>query len=241
MAEAPWPPVLAILAGGLGTRLGRLTATLPKVLVPVAGEPFLAHQLRLVRRSGIERVVLCTGHLGEQVAAFVGDGSAFGLTVTCVADGPDLAGTGGAIARALPWLGDPFLVMYGDSYLELPYLAVAEAFRRSGAQAMMTILQNADRWERSNVLFAEGRIRRYSKRRRSPEMRHVDHGLSLFRASLFAGRESPWDLAELLEELAEHGELAGYEVTRRFYEIGSPQGLAELEVRLRSGEDDPAQ
>src|ERR1044071_9702153 len=108
---------IAILAGGLATRLRPMTETIPKALVEIAGEPFLAHQLRLLRAAGYERVVLCVGYLGKMVREFAGDGSAFGLYVEYSFDGPTLLGTAGAIVRALPLLGPRFSVIYGDSYL----------------------------------------------------------------------------------------------------------------------------
>src|SRR4051794_31517259 len=99
---------IAILAGGLATRLRPITETIPKALIEIAGEPFLAHQLRLLRRNGFERVVLCIGYLADQIRDFAGDGSAFGLRIDYSVDGPRLLGTAGAIRRALPLLGDSF-------------------------------------------------------------------------------------------------------------------------------------
>jgi NDP-sugar pyrophosphorylase family protein len=220
---------VAILAGGLATRLGPLTTRTPKALVEVAGRPFLAHQLELLRASGVERVVLCLGHLKEQVMAVAGDGLAFGLEVVCSDDGERLLGTGGALRRALPLLGDRFLVLYGDSYLDCDYAAVARHFVESGRLGLMTVFRNAGRWGESNVELRGGRILRYAKGVRDPAMEHVDYGLGALRAEALASYPAgqPLDLTVVYQDLLARGELEGHEVSERFYEVGSPHGLEE--------------
>jgi NDP-sugar pyrophosphorylase family protein len=222
-------PPIAVLAGGLATRLWPLTEQLPKALLEVAGEPFIAHQLRLFAREGIREVKLLVGYCWEHLEAFVGDGSRFGLNVDYIVDGPTLLGTGGAVRHALDRLGVAFLVTYGDSWLDAPYAPVVETFHASGQPALMCVFRNENRWDASNVHFENGIIRYYSKKFRCPEMKHIDWGLGMLRASAVATRpmEKPWDLAELYEELSISGRLAGCEMTRRFYEIGSFEGLAE--------------
>jgi histidinol-phosphate phosphatase family protein len=227
---------VAILAGGLATRLRPLTESAPKALLTVGGEPFLAHQLRLLQRSGVTRVVLCVGHLGEQIRDFAGDGRRFSLEIEYSFDGPRLLGTAGAIRRALPLLGDAFFVLYGDSYLPCGYRGVETAFLASGKQGLMTVFRNEGRWDTSNIQFSEGRILRYDKRTRAPEMHHIDYGLSAFGPSAFAPlpENQVQDLAAIYQSLLQRGELAGYEVPERFYEIGSPSGIEELEAYLAS-------
>jgi NDP-sugar pyrophosphorylase family protein len=231
-------PAMAILAGGLATRMRPLTEQVPKSMLEVAGEPFIAHQLRLLRREGIQRVVLCVGHLWERIEAFVGDGSRFGLSVAYTVDGPRLLGTGGALRAALDRLGPDFLVMYGDSWLDVAYAPVVEAFRASAQPALMTVFRNAGQWDHSNVWFEHGRIRLYDKRQSLPQMQHIDWGLGMLAADVVAGRPAgePFDLAEIYSELSRAGRLAGYEVATRFYEIGSPDGLREADVLLRGGQ-----
>jgi NDP-sugar pyrophosphorylase family protein len=225
---------VAILAGGLATRLRPLTEKIPKVLLPVAGKPFLAHQLELLRGQGLRRVVLCLGHLGEMVVQEFGDGRDWGMQLAYSFDGPKLLGTGGALRQALPELGEEFFVLYGDSYLTTPFAPVAEFFERSGQPGLMTVYRNEGRFDTSNVVFRGGRIVIYDKKARLPEMRHIDYGLSMFRAGVF--REWPageaFDLADVMQRLVARGQLAGFEVPGRFYEIGSPAGLAELEALL---------
>lgn len=233
------PPV-AILAGGLATRLRPITEKVPKVLVPVAGKPFLEHQLALLRREGITRAVLCVGHLGEMVQRDFGDGSAHGVKLEYSFDGPVLLGTGGALKRALPMLGERFFVLYGDSYLPIPFRPVAEFFERSGRSGLMTVFQNEGRYDTSNVVFGDGEIKVYDKKHKLPEMRHIDYGLSLFKASVFDEwpGDKPFDLADVMQRLVAQKQLAGYEVKQRFYEIGSHAGLAELETLLGSAKSE---
>jgi len=227
---------VAILAGGLATRLRPITEKIPKSLIPVAGKPFLAHQLELLRSRGIRRAVLCVGHLGEMIQSAFGDGSAFGLRLDYAFDGPKLLGTGGALKRALPLLGMEFFVLYGDSYLPIEYRPIAEFFRRSGKLGCMTVYRNEGRYDTSNVVFHDGNVVVYDKKKRLPEMQHIDYGLSLFQATVFNAypADKPFDLAEVMGKLVREKQLAGYEVRERFYEMGSPAGLAELESLLQS-------
>jgi len=227
---------VAILAGGLATRLRPITEKIPKLLVEVAGEPFFTHQLRLLRSAGLTRIVLCVGHLGRMIFERYGDGSALGVAIDYVFDGPKLLGTGGALIAALPQLGHTFYVLYGDSYLPVDYRAVGKEFIRSGRLGLMTVYENRDRYDTSNVWFEAGEIRVYDKKNRLPQMHHIDYGLGVFRSAAFDGlpRGAVVDLAEVQRTLAARGQLAGWEVRERFHEIGSPDGLKELDALLRS-------
>jgi NDP-sugar pyrophosphorylase family protein len=227
---------VALLAGGLATRLRPLTSKIPKSLVEVAGRPFIDHQLELLRSQGVRRVVLCLGHLGEMVREHVGDGSAFGVEAAYSFDGDRLLGTGGALKRAAELLGPVFWVLYGDSYLEIDYRAILADFGQRDSLGLMTVLQNQDRWDRSNVIFRDGRLVWYSKRAPSPEMTHIDYGALLLRREVLdrVPADEPHDLADLLSDLSAEGRLAGYEVHGRFYEIGSPAGLAETQAYLQA-------
>jgi NDP-sugar pyrophosphorylase family protein len=230
------PPV-AILAGGLATRLRPLTETTPKAMVPVLGEPFVAHQLRLLKREGAQDVVMLLGYLGERVVDFVGDGSQFGLNVQHVFDGPVLLGTGGALRQALPKLGPEFIVLYGDSYLDVPMPPVVASFRSSGQPALLTVLKNDGQWDKSNARLRPGGLVDYAKRNPALDMTWIDFGMSVLKADVLLGLtpETAFDLSEVFERLSEKGQLAGFEVSRRFYEIGSFQGLAETEAYIREG------
>lgn len=218
---------VAILAGGMGTRLYPLTEHIPKALVEINGEPFLAHQLRLLRAAGIARAVICIGRHGERIREFAGDGARFGMEIAYSADGPVLLGTAGAVRNAVPLLGDAFFVLYGDSYLPCSYREVELAFRAAGQPALMTVYRNEGRWDSSNVEFSEGRILAYDKKNRTTRMQHIDYGLGIFSRAAFDGAPHA-DLAEIYGDLLRRGQLAACEVRERFYEIGSAQGIREL-------------
>jgi NDP-sugar pyrophosphorylase family protein len=228
---------VAILAGGLATRLRPVTEKVPKALLSIAGRPFIHWQLGLLAQQGVTDIVLCAGHLGEQIQASVGDGSGFGVTIRYSFDGVSPLGTGGALKRALPKLGAAFFVLYGDSYLRCSFAAAQAAYEASAAPGLMTVLCNEDRWEKSNVLFRDGRVVEYDKRSPRPGMRHIDYGLSIL--SVQALRRSPagaaFDLSDLYHELASRGELAALTVEERFYEIGSAGGIEATERYLMSG------
>jgi NDP-sugar pyrophosphorylase family protein len=189
----------------------------------------------MLQARGIRRVVLCVGHLGEMIQRDFG-GEAFGIKLEYSFDGEKLLGTGGAIKRALPLLGPEFFVLYGDSYLPIEYGPVARLFEHSGKRGCMTVYRNEGRFDASNVVFRDGEIIVYDKKLKLPEMRHIDYGLSLFKALVFepypAGRV--FDLAEVMQTLVREKQLAGCEVHERFYEMGSPAGLSELESLLHS-------
>ncbi len=234
---APADLPVALLAGGMATRLRPITEKIPKLLVEVAGEPFFSHQIRLLKKQGLTRIVLCVGYLGEMIVDQYGDGSKWGLSIEYSFDGPTLLGTGGALIRALPKLGDAFYILYGDSYLPIDYLTVGRSFLDSGQQGLMTVFENHGRYDASNVWFADGRIKIYDKKNKVPEMHHIDYGLGLLRASAFQGwpTDKPVDLAEVYQQLVARDQLAGYEIGERFYEIGSHEGLAELDQLIRNG------
>jgi len=222
---------VAILAGGLATRLRPITETIPKALVDVAGKPFIVRQLNYLREQGISHVVLCIGYLGDMVREVVGSGESFGLKVSYSEDGPNLLGTGGALVKAIPLLGDDFFVLYGDSFLPVNFSAVQEAFEKSKQPALMTVLKNQNQWDKSNVLFVGGRLLEYNKHAPRAEMTYIDYGLGVISASLLMQRPvgQSFDLADVYQDLSLQGQLAGLKVHERFYEIGSHTGLKETE------------
>jgi len=226
---------VAILAGGLATRLRPITSAIPKALVEIDGTPFAVLQADLLARQQISRVIWLIGYRGEQIEATLGDGSRWAMQFEYLYDGPLLLGTGGAIKRARPRLGNAFFVMYGDSYLECDFRAVEEAFRASGQAALMTVFRNEGLFDTSNVEFADGRIVRYDKQTLTPAMHHIDYGLGVLTPQVFDKYPdaAPFDLATVYQDLLSRGELAAFEVERRFYEIGSPEGLSATERHVR--------
>ncbi|HEY2665747.1 MAG TPA: NTP transferase domain-containing protein [Actinomycetota bacterium] len=228
---------MAVLAGGLGTRMARRTGPrLPKALLAVAGRPFIDFKLAQLATEGATRVVMLLGHGAEAIADHVGDGGAYGLHLDIVPDGAGLLGTGGAVRRALPQLGDAFWVTYGDTYLSVPMAEVEETFCRAGRQGLMTVFRNRDAWDSSNVALREGLVAEYRKGAAPGSYEYIDYGMSILTAGAFAPFPSgtTFDLAEVLQSLIAAGELAGFEVEERFYEIGSETGFQETDAHLRA-------
>ena len=228
-------PPIAILAGGLATRLYPITETIPKALIDINGKPFIAHQFDLLTQNEIDRVVLCVGHLGEMIQDVVGDGSAYGLEVKYSFDGETLLGTGGAIKKALSLFDDEFFILYGDSYLTCHYRDIHTAFCANEQIGLMTVYKNDNHFDNSNVIFRDGQIIKYDKNQQTPEMQHIDYGLGLLRKDAFDdfSSDQKFDLADVYQALVQQKQLLGYEVHERFYEIGSHQGIQELQQYLR--------
>jgi NDP-sugar pyrophosphorylase family protein len=228
-----------ILAGGRATRLGDAVRSTPKALLPVAGRPFLAWQIERLVAAGFDDLLVLTGHLGDSIASFLGDGSAFGVRARTVADGPELLGTAGALRHALDALDEDFLVTYGDSYLPFDYSAPLDDLRaHPNALGTMSVFPNAGRWDASNALVGGELVVRYEKGSTDPSLDHIDYGAIALRRSVVAEIPAgvPRGLDRIQTELALRGALRAYVAPKRFYEIGSPEGLAELDRLLSDGE-----
>jgi NDP-sugar pyrophosphorylase family protein len=225
-----------VLAGGLGTRMRPLAGRVPKTLLPIGGTPFAHYQLAWMAAHGVAEVVYCIGFLGDQVREFVGDGGNWGLAVRYVEDGDALVGTGGALRRAFDAgvLKDEFLVTYGDSFLPVDFRLLARAFAAQTLPAMMAVYCNRGRFDAGNVQFAGGRVVLYQKgkpAKESADLPYIDYGVAAWKADSVAKRipaGAKTDLADVYHRLSVAGQLAGYEVHDRFYEIGSPAGFADF-------------
>ena len=226
---------LAILAGGYATRLGSLTKDFPKSLIEIDQRPFVDWQLDLLVKSGYSDFVFCISYKSELIQNHLGDGSRWGARIRYSLDGETQLGTGGAIQKALPLLGKSFGVIYGDSYLPIDYSAIENIFLNSGGEAMMTIYQNRNELDLSNVEFANGSLINYQKGTNDPKMHHIDYGLIFFREEAFSNLvlRGSFDLSELCHRLSTKKKLEGFEVFQRFYEIGSVSGIKEFSEYLR--------
>lgn len=231
---------VVILAGGLATRMLPHTATTPKALLPVMGKPFADWQLGLLSTQGVHDVVYCVGHLGEQIEQAIGDGSRWGISVSYSYEKGGLLGTGGALRLALDrgLLDETSFVLYGDSYLPITFAAVEQAYQNSQKPALMTVVANDGQLGTSNACLQNGLVTLYKKGCGSTtDMDFIDFGLSALRTRLIQDHVDPGrpqDLADVFHELSLAGSLAGYETRSRFYEIGSREGLVELEGYLSS-------
>ena len=233
---------VVILAGGLATRLRPITENIPKALVEIANEPFIFHQLRYLKAQGIAKIILCVGHKGEMIQEILKGHHKFGLNITYSFDGDKLLGTGGAIKKALPLLSDPFFVLHGDTFLPINFLKVQEHFLLSSKSALMTVYENFNRWDKSNVIYLDGKLLKYDKEFPSDDMTYIDYGLGVLTKSIFEGYKSEkhFGLSKIYEDLSQKSDLEGYPVDRRFYEIGSHEGLKETSIFLENRGEDKA-
>jgi NDP-sugar pyrophosphorylase family protein len=225
---------IAILAGGLATRLGSVTQDLPKCLIEINGRPFIDWQIDQLRSSGYREMVFCLSHKAKIIQDYLGDGSSFGIKINYSLDGRIQLGTGGAIKKALPLLGPKFAVIYGDSYLPINFQEIDKEFQDSGAPAMMTVYKNSGRYDSSNVCLKNGEIVHYKKGLVNSESEHIDYGLSYFNREVFLNPSlgNVFDLSDILSSLIILRSLACYEVRNRFYEVGSHLGISELSKYL---------
>lgn len=230
-------PVI-IIAGGLATRLHPFTLEVPKSLINIDGFPFIHHQLLLLREKRVTRVILCVGHLGEKIESYVGDGSRYGIDVGYSYDGDYLLGTGGAVKKASIQLSDEFMILYGDSYLDVDYESILKFFFKGSQPVLMTIYHNKETLDSSNIKMKDGKIVKYKKNDKDPSMEYVDYGLIVIKKDVFDRYtlDEPFDLSTILTKSVDSGEVAAYEVSSRFYEIGSVQGLKDTEryIKFRS-------
>lgn len=233
---------VAILAGGLATRLRPITEKYPKAMIDIHGKPFIEYQFALLAGHGLTDIVLCLGYEGKQIEDYFGDGHRFGVNLRYSYDGDVLLGTGGAIQKALPLLSDVFIVLYGDSYLKADYPSIVSHFltfytpdASDSPIGLMTVYKNDNQFDTSNVIFQEEKIIKYDKRNPLPEMEYIDWGLGILTKTAFESFNGKFDLADLYEFLVDQKKLMGYEVFQRFYEIGSFDGLNEFKKLVQQG------
>ena len=217
---------VAILAGGLGTRLGKKILNKAKVLIDVAGKPFISRQLNYLSDQGIKDIVICVGHLGNQIKNYIGNGLKYNLNVSYSDDSDRLLGTGGSIKKACQILGEHFFILYGDSFLPVNFSLIEKAYFQEKKPALMTVLKNKGRWDKSNAYFKDKCVK-YNKKKPQKNMDYIDYGLTIVRNSIFSDFPSNevFDLADVFENLSNKSLLAGFEIYDRFYEIGSINGL----------------
>jgi NDP-sugar pyrophosphorylase family protein len=220
---------VAVLAGGLGTRVVHLTGpTAPKALLEVAGTAFIDLKLAELSDAGVTDVCMLVGYGAEALRSKIGDGAGTGLSVSWLEDGPKLLGTGGATARFAEKCKGPFWLTYGDTLLDVPMSRIEQEFLNEKVLAGMTVLENRDRWETSNVSVEDGRVTHYEKEALPGKHRFIDYGMLLFRSDAFVNvRSGSFDLTEILVTLALERQLAAYPVEERFHDVGNEAALAE--------------
>jgi NDP-sugar pyrophosphorylase family protein len=221
---------VAILTGGLATRLGDLTRNKPKSMLKIRGKTFLEYQLELLKRAEIKNIVLCIGHMGEQIERHFGNGRNYGVNIEYSLE-DKLLGTAGALKKAEALLNEVFFTMYGDSYLFLDFPAAMRYFKSQNKLALMTVYRNYDRYARSNTVVEGNSVKNFSKKERTGGMVYIEYGANIFNkdALRMIPENQFYSLDDVFHRLVEMDELLAFEVKERFYEIGSPQGVKEFE------------
>jgi len=225
---------MAILAGGLATRLGALTRDRPKSMVEIEGKPFLEYQLVLLTEAGMKDIVLCLGHEGEQIRRYIGDGSRYGINLKYSIENNPL-GTGGALKNAEKLLDDTFFTIYGDSYLFLDFEKILSFFESRNKLALMTVYRNDNQFDRSNTMIDGDTVTKYSKNGVTEDMVYIDYGVNLFRKEVLEmiPENQFYALEDIFPRLIEKNELLAFEANDRFYEIGSVRGLQDFESYIK--------
>jgi NDP-sugar pyrophosphorylase family protein len=231
---------VVIIAGGLATRLKSRAHDRPKSMLVVNEKPFIDWQLNMLASQGVEKVIICIGNKGDQIASFVGNGSRYGIEIFYSSDGEFLLGTGGAVQKASKLVQGKFLVTYGDSYLPISFFEFSKKFEDSKKNSAMAVYKNDNLYDKSNIDFIDGEILTYSKNDVHKKFKYIDYGLLGLNSNTFPFREhnSEWDLSILLNKLVIQKEILGIEVHNRFYEIGSESGIFDLEIYMRGLSND---
>ena len=221
-------PVI-ILAGGKATRLGKIAKNTPKSLIKINNHPFLYHQLIYLEKQGIKEVIICAGHLGFKIKKFI-EKKKINLKIKYFNDGKKLLGTGGAIKKILPFVKNNFFVMYGDSYLPINFRNVQKLYINSKKLGLITIYKNKNKLDKSNITLKSGNIY-YDKFKPIKGMHYIDYGLNILNKRVFKyfNLKKKFDLAEVLNLISKKNLLTFMLVKKRFYEIGSLNGIKDTE------------
>ena len=225
-----------IICGGLATRLKKLSKNTPKSMIKIKGKPFLEYQLEDLKRQNVKDILLCVGHLSEHIQDYFKDGEKFGLNLTYSHDGDKALGAIGSIKNAEEKLEDVFFTLYGDSYVFLNYKELYNHFNRQNQNAMMTVFQNNNKYDKSNIILnRENMILQYSGEKK-PEMIYIDYGVSIFRKKVFdqIPKDTFYSTKDLYTNLVNQKQLQGYKVKKRFYHIGTPEALNEFSKFINS-------
>lgn len=223
---------VAILAGGLGTRLRSVVADRPKVLARVNGRPFLSHLLDQVAEAGFEQVVLCTGFRADAVEAEFGH--SYRTLRLGYSPEPEPLGTGGALRLALPQLtSSSVLVLNGDSYCDADLAAFWQTHQQSGARGSLLLVWVADAGRYGQVeVTSQGEILSFREKQPGAPAGWINAGIYLLERALLAN--IPVGRAVSLERECFPGwlglRLQGVTVQGKFLDIGTPQSYAQAEA-----------
>ena len=218
-----------ILCGGMGTRVSKHTKKIPKCLININGKPFLYYQLKYLKKNKINNVLLSAGYMAGKIKKYIKNIKFIDVKIN--ADGKKLLGTGGAILKSLHLLKPNFYVIYGDSYLNFKLTKL----RDNKNFPTMAIYKNNNKFDKSNVKLGSGRKIIYFKNKKK-KLQYIDYGAAYLNKKIFKNKMkySKFDLADLYEKISKRNMLNGYKVSKRFYEIGSYNGINDLKKYLNN-------
>ena len=222
-----------ILCGGLSTRIYPLASDKPKSMITILGRPFIDHQLMLLQQNGVKNVLLCIGKFGDQIYNYVRNGNKWGLSVEYSDDGDTLLGTGGALQNAYSFLPNEFIIINGDSYLDIDYNPVIDTFAREGKPLLMTVVPVFKTHLNGNIRIQNKKIIKYDTT--CSDLPYIDYGLTIMKKRLldYFPTKPPFDLAVAYQEPILSGQVACYMSPKTFHEIGSFEGLEKTKNYLR--------
>ena len=225
---------ILIICGGLGTRLYPITKNLPKSLIEINNRPFIYWQLKYIEQQGFKDIHLCLGNMGEMVEEAVKKFKLINLNITFSYDGDKLLGTGGAIVNALSNVTDDLFIQYGDSYLPVNYKKIQNSYLSNDKKILMSIIKNNNKWDKSNVIYKDSKLLEYNKKNYSDNMEYIDYGLSIVSKTIFESynQKETIDLADIFQKASINSQIIGYEVSEKFYEIGSKEGIKDFKEYL---------
>lgn len=226
---------IVILCGGLATRLGSLAKDIPKSMIEIQGKPFLEYQIENVKKHSITDIVLCIGHLSEQIKDYFGNGKKLGVNICYSYDKDKPLGPIGALKNAESLLQDTFFIMYGDSYVFVDFDKVYSYFKKQNKTALMVVYQNFDKFDTSNIIINNEKVAKYGGEK-TKETTYIDYGVSLFRKKIFENipADTFYLTNDLFSKLVKQKELLAYEVKKRFYHIGTPEALKEFKKYIET-------
>ena len=227
---------MIILCGGLATRLGKITKNIPKSMVKIKNKPFLEYQIEILKKRSIKDIVLCVGHLSDQIEQYFGNGENFGVNIKYSYDGDKQLGPIGALKNAEDLLKEDFFIMYGDSYIDVDFQQISSFFKKHDKLGLMVVYKNFNKYDKSNLIIKDNIIIAYGEKERTEDMVYIDYGTSILskKSMKLIPKNTFYSTGQLFTDLISKGELIAFEVKNRFYHIGNPDALEEFNNYIES-------
>ena len=226
---------VVILAGGYGKRLGLLTKKKPKSLLTFNSKTFIFHQIKYFQKKGIKNFLILIGHDGEKIKKQISKYKFSYLNVDFSHDGKKNIGTGGALKKAKSKLFKNFFLIYGDTFPQINILKLKEAHLKKTSKFTMCIYRNNDKYDKSNIILKNKKISKYSKS--LTNAKYIDYGVSMLNKSIIlSSKKSSFDLKNIINQLLTKNLLNYFIVKKRFYEIGSFEGIKQFKSFININE-----